>query len=387
MDENDEKDLKPKKKIPVLSIISLIVGVGAVTLSTLSLVELSDVNANAQGKLNLLNKRVASNTEQIDKKSSPEQSEEKMATAYKKVIDDVGLIIAGKIEKNNLTIKEEFTNQIASQLEGFSLGADFDEKDIAKVVDKKLYAFNEQYARDKANQTRSIVNKISQFQKIQNAHERRFNEIDNALSSHSKVNVPKEKAVNLRRLKSFNILSSLKDDTVFVIEAPKKDGKINTITLTVGEAFYSAYGSHKVLSSEMNPTTGKAKLIISGNWFIDEVREELTNKEINAIKASKQARKKKAKEKKVKKVVAKHQEVKKDFSKMEEMASNKIILKDWFVITTVPERKEVVVYSPKVSGAVKLTKNKYVEGIGTVRDINLTTGETCFEKYCVAGLK
>ncbi|MEI8659208.1 hypothetical protein [Vibrio sp. Hal054] len=58
---------------------------------------------------------------------------------------------------------------------------------------------------------------------------------------------------------------------------------------------------------------------------------------------------------------------------------------DWFVIMPKPDSQEVVVFNPITVAPIPLSMNKYVDGIGTVQQINFKTGETCFERYCVQG--
>ena len=389
MDTNDAQETQQanKPKLPVLTIIAIAIGIAGVGFSAFNLVQLNNVHKNANAKLGMLNSKVNVNAQSLLDVSSSGQTEEEVKSFYDRIILDVNNSLDGKLEENSQLIKQQLTYQLSSQLEALDISSNGSGESVEKIVDDKLNRFKTRYDRDKATQTRLFMAQIGSVRRDVDRHDERLAEVSNALSNHSTVKSVKGEMVELKRLKSFNILSSLKDDTIFVIEAPKKNGKINTITLTVGEAFYSAFGSHKVLSAEKDSKTGKNKLRISGNWFIDDVREELTAEEIQSLKASKQARKSKKAKAKVNKVVAKHQKEKRDFAALNQMAKNKIILKDWFVITTMPERQEVVVYSPQTKGAIKLTKNMYVKGIGTVRDINLTTGETCFEKYCVAGLK
>lgn len=182
----------------------------------------------------------------------------------------------------------------------------------------------------------------------------------------------------LQRLKEFNIINVLKDGTLFVVDAPLKNGKDNTITLVVGEGFRSKLGSHKVLKAEKT-SDDTYRLVISGGYFIDGTRQEFTSEELKTIGAQKQAQKQAKAKPATPRVVAKKVTPTK--------ATNKIMLSGWRIITTLPQDKKVVAFNPDTNRPVNLTENEYINGIGTVRSINYETGETCFEQYCIAGLK
>lgn len=177
------------------------------------------------------------------------------------------------------------------------------------------------------------------------------------------------------RLKEFNIIAPMENGK-FAINAPSKQGQPNLVTLEVGEPFKSKVGSHKVLSIQ-KAKNGKTRLLISGNYYIDSEREEFTEQELAAFKAKKATTKKSAPSPK------KHTTT--SFSPT--AIANKVELKDWFVITPKPKSKEVIVYNPQTQTPMRLSKNSYVSGVGTVRDIDYKTGTTQFEKYYIRGTK
>lgn len=182
-----------------------------------------------------------------------------------------------------------------------------------------------------------------------------------------------------KRLKEFNIIAPpLKDNTVFVIDAPKKNGKSNTITLTMGESFYSKHGAHKVIGIEDGPN-GSSRLRVTGNFYIDAKREEFTPAELAALKKAKAQKQKKSS------VTPPSTRIKSKSEPVSKVASNMVELKNWTVITTKPKEKEVLVYNPNTNSPLSLKQNTYVAGIGTVRNINLQTGETQFERYYIRG--
>ncbi|MGD8116855.1 hypothetical protein [Vibrio sp. TRT 29B02] len=179
------------------------------------------------------------------------------------------------------------------------------------------------------------------------------------------------------RLKEFNIIAPpLKDNTVFVIDAPKKNGKSNTITLTMGETFYSKHGAHKVIGIEDGPN-GASRLRVTGHFYIDGKREEFTPAELAALKKSEKPKKSST--------TPPSTRIKSKAEPVSQVASNMVELKNWTVITTKPKEKEVLVYNPNTNSPLSLKQNTYVAGIGTVRNINLQTGETQFERYYIRG--
>ncbi|CCO46801.1 hypothetical protein VIBNISOn1_190020 [Vibrio nigripulchritudo SOn1] len=182
-----------------------------------------------------------------------------------------------------------------------------------------------------------------------------------------------------KRLKEFNIIAPpLKDNTVFVIDAPKKNGKPNIITLTMGEPFYSKYGSHKVTGIEDGPK-GTLRLRVTGNFFIDDKREEFTASELAALKKSREHKSKSGT------VTPPSTGIKAKNQPSTKLATNMVELKNWSVITVKPKENEVLVYNPNTNTPLALTKNTYVSGIGTVRNIDFRTGETKFERYFIRG--
>ncbi|MCG9579581.1 hypothetical protein L1D14_25570 [Vibrio tubiashii] len=201
----------------------------------------------------------------------------------------------------------------------------------------------------------------------------RLEDLAKAAYNNSKSSSNKAAARAPQRLKEFNIVAPpLKDNTLFVIDAPKKNGKDNSITLTIGETFISKMGRHKVLDTEVMPN-GSMRLRVSGNYFIDGQREEFTAKELAALSSKKSS--------------AQKTPIKKSSTaiKRTTAVANKVELKGWYVITPKPSANEVVVYSPIAEAPIRLSKNKYIEGIGTVRNIDFSNGTTEFEKYFIKG--
>lgn len=191
---------------------------------------------------------------------------------------------------------------------------------------------------------------------------------------------PTAKAAQRLRLKEFNIVSDgvLKNGELFIIDAPKKNGKPNSITLTINEPFRSKLGSHKVESAQ-KLTNGQYRLLISGGYYIDTKREEFSKTELASM-----ANKKTAKSRAVNKVMPKSRVAR---SSKSQVPTGKQVLKDWYVVTTKPDSQEVVVFNPKNAVPMRLTKNMYIDGVGTVRDINFETGEISFERYYIQGIQ
>ena len=205
------------------------------------------------------------------------------------------------------------------------------------------------------------------------------------VATNNKPSAPKKNTKPRQRLKEFNLYyPPLKDGKLFIVDAPTKQGKESTITLTVGEGFRSKFGYHRVEGTDEH--NGQLRLLITGNYFIDETREELSDDDKSKI-AAKLAEKKKSEEPKAKATAVAKQVKKKKTQRVDTAAVQKMYLKGWKVITPIAETQRVVVYNPNTERAQQLSHNDYIAGVGTVRNIDFKSGETCFEKYCIQGLK
>ncbi|ACH64651.1 hypothetical protein ACTFQF_00870 [Aliivibrio fischeri] len=187
--------------------------------------------------------------------------------------------------------------------------------------------------------------------------------------------------IKRQRLKEFKLVSVLKNESLFVVDAPKRDGKDNTITLTIGERFFSKFGRHKV--EKIIRINDKPRLLISGGWFIDDIREELSEEEIK-LYAEKLAARKSKKNRNKNKAEVKNKKVELRVAKTKE--KEKVYLTSWKIITPIKEQQRVVALDGNSNKLVHLKMNQYVTGLGTVRNIDYSTGETCTEKYCIAGV-
>lgn len=374
--ENAPKSRTPntgkKGKVPVVNIITI--AISAIALLSSGASYLAATDGAAQAKANLLSfaTQTKAKLESIEAAKGPNGApvdpeevknivKDTMETFYtnnrSKIAADVAPLIAVQsgesLSESAITalVEQYYRTNIQGQLNTIRTSAD-EAKNSAS------------YALRRAN----------------SAHDQ-FERIDAKINDIEKRTVTAT-APTTKRLKEFNIIDTVKNGTVFVIEAPQKNGKLNTITLMVNESFVSKFGSHKVLGVEV--VDGKPRLIVSGGYFIDQVREELSKAELAAIESTKQSRVQQT-QPKPESAVAKSTVKPEPKSQSRAVAQNKVYLPDWKIITPIPESQSVVVYDGM--NTVQLKKGKYIQGIGTVKDIDFSSGETCFETYCIAGLK
>ncbi|MDE5179030.1 hypothetical protein [Vibrio fluvialis] len=374
--ENAPKSRTPntgkKGKVPVVNIITI--AISAIALLSSGASYLAATDGAAQAKANLLSfaTQTKAKLESIEAAKGPNGTpvdpeevknivKDTMETFYtnnrSKIAADVAPLIAVQsgesLSESAITalVEQYYRTNIQGQLNTIRTSAD-EAKNSAS------------YALRRAN----------------SAHDQ-FERIDAKINDIEKRTVTAT-APTTKRLKEFNIIDTVKNGTVFVIEAPQKNGKLNTITLMVNESFVSKFGSHKVLGVEV--VDGKPRLIVSGGYFIDQVREELSKAELAAIESTKQSRVQQT-QPKPESAVAKSTVKPEPKSQSRAVAQNKVYLPDWKIITPIPESQSVVVYDGM--NTVQLKKGKYIQGIGTVKDIDFSSGETCFETYCIAGLK
>lgn len=377
--ENAPKSRTPntgkKGKVPVVNIITIALSAIALLSSGASYLAATDgaAKANAdlmsfavqtKAKLESMEAATGPNGTPINPEAVKDIVKETMETFYtnnrSKIAADVAPLIAVQsgesLSESAITalVEEYYRTHIQGQLNTIRTSAD-EARNSAS------------YALRRAN----------------SAHDQ-FERIDAKINDIEKRTVVAT-APTTKRLKEFNIIDTVdtvKDGTVFVIRAPQKNGKLNTITLMVNESFVSKFGNHKVLSAEV--VDGKPRLIVSGGYFIDNKREELSEAELAAIQSAKQSRVEQT-QTKPESAVAKSSAKPEPKSQSRAIAQSKVYLPDWKIITPIPESQSVVVYDGM--NTVQLKKGKYIQGIGTVKDIDFSSGETCFETYCIAGLK
>lgn len=370
----------------------ILIGLIVVSILALAAIGLGALNymnqSNGQLKLDNTLKGFATNVQaQLDESAnqSSELSPEQQSAIANAVIEKIKPTIES-------FVPDLVVNSLAANRESFL-------NDIAVLIPQQQTpneGLTEQQVKDIANQLIDartqrlsilIQNKSAEINRIEDEIEITSSAVEtltehvNKLRRLERPNGSSDQVTNHRkRLKEFHIIDVLKDGELFIVEAPKRNGKDNTITLTINEPFRSKYvGRLKVESFEI--INGTPRLNISNNWFIDPVREEPSQAEIEAIQKKKNAQILKQKEAKL---ARKAKE--KEAARIAKTKSETVWLKGWKVITPIKEANRVVVFNPNSEKAEKLHVNSYVKGVGTVKKIDFITGETCFEQYCIAGL-
>ncbi len=390
-------DSPPKSsKMGMIKTIAAVIGLLiAIVIGALSLLSVAELEQKTARGFSGLSKSVDERLNSVT--ATPELSGEQLngiaRTVYDKLGQDTNTQVASQVaeylQKNHESIVGQAIEQIGDNLPTAS-SPSIDEGAVEDIVNR---VFDERSAR----LSRMVAGMQTELNEQERARRRlatHVQDIEKQLEElkNTPVQTASAAVAPRKRLKEFNLIEVLKNGKLFVVDAPRRNGKVNSITLTVGEPFLSKFGRHKVTGIEQ--VKGKPRLIVSGGWFIDEIREELTKGELQKVQNNKptpkpkknasQVTKKKVTEKKPK-PVAKQKPKSTEKVRLAKVASDKLFLKGWKVITPIKEHNRVVVFNPNTSQAQQLKMNDYVAGIGTVRSIDFASGETCFEKYCIAG--
>lgn len=367
----------------ILAVLSLLVGIGSGVYN--------NMNSEAQNKRVL----VAVNKMFLENDSQPEFNAEQINAISIAVLDtlrpELPELVSGNVsdafnhkfdslvEATTTAVIKNLPSQPATETE---TETGLTEIQVKQIIDT---AFKDRTARINV----LIGTKLKELDDIKEQHQLGIKELNKAQdrmtqmkSQIAQSNDDTTVIIERQRLKEFKLISNLKNNTLFVVDAPKRDGKDNTITLTIGERFFSKFGRHKV--EKLIYIDKKPRLLISGGWFIDDVREELSEEEIK-LYAEKIAVRKSTKSKQKKKVAPENKVIELRVAKTQE--KEKIYLNSWKIITPIKEQQRVVALDEKTNKLVHLKMNQYVSGLGTVRNIDYQTGETCTEKYCIAGVK
>ncbi|ELP5729318.1 hypothetical protein QTV44_002585 [Vibrio vulnificus] len=374
MEQNNTPRKSPKKKLDTskaLPISAIALSVIALLGSGMNLFAITSVDTEANNKATWLKGQIGQLTDRIAIIENSGNSNEEILAQVKGNIENtikaseqkLTVLINGKVNQ----AKDELRNEInIIPTASVNTPSSVSEQKVKEMVEQLTQPINQRVqslmieSRTEDSALRTLINS--------------FNAEINSLKKQEVASTTPQ----LQRLKEFNIINVLKDGTLFVVDAPLKNGKENTITLVVGESFRSKLGAHKVLKIE-KASDDTYRLVISGGYFIDTTRQEFTTEELKTISAQQQAANKVKTKTPAPRVVAQRVTPNK--------AENKIMLSGWRIITTLPQDKKVVAFNPETNRPVNLTENEYINGIGTVRSINYETGETCFEQYCIAGLK
>ncbi|RYU63806.1 hypothetical protein [Aliivibrio finisterrensis] len=363
----------------ILAVLSLLVGIGGAVYN--------NMNSEAQNKRIL----IAVNQMFSENDSQPEFNAEQINAISIAVLDtlrpELPELVSGNVSntfdhKFDSLVEATATAVIRNLPAQPATETGLTEIQVKQIIDT---AFKDRSARINV----LIGTKLKELDEIKEQHQLGIKELNKAQKHMTQIksqiaqsNGDTTVIIERQRLKEFKLISTLKNSTLFVVDAPKRDGKDNTITLTIGERFFSKFGRHKV--EKLIYIDKKPRLLISGGWFIDDVREELSEEEIK-LYAEKIAARKSTKNKQKKKVAPENKIVELRVAKTQE--KEKIYLNSWKIITPIKEQQRVVALDEKTNKLVHLKMNQYVSGLGTVRNIDYQTGETCTEKYCIAGVK
>ncbi|EHD1698108.1 hypothetical protein JR728_003737 [Vibrio vulnificus] len=347
----------------ILSLVSIL-GVGYVFMNSATTGQLGQV-------VKAVDKKITNATTEFSQSQS--LAPEMLETLKVQVATSVQSSIGEKIDQRIQTVVQrsindselKFDDKINSLKSAPNGG--LDDKRVKAIVDAEVIKLEQKYSKSEVrlnnridqthNDLTNLTLRIDNFEQIAN----------NAKLAGSSIQIRK-------RLKEFNIvLPTLKDGTLFVIDAPAKDGKVNSITLVKGESFRSKLGRHTV--EDIQQTQDGPRLLISGGYYIDEKREEFSKEELESMKPTAQ---------KTTPPAQRIPQAKK--SKPVALDDTYLQLSGWYVVTTMPATHEVVVYNPESNMPMRLSKNMFVSGIGTVKSIDFNSGRTCFEKYCINGL-
>lgn len=286
----------------------------------------------------------------------------------------INQIVGNKLNDYDITVNDKIRTEFSKGARSSSPNQNtYDQNSIIDLVQTEIKLVNQKVDKN-TQQTQGRIDSI-ESDLVRQTHR-----IDDAYALiHSGSGKQVANIAQRTRLKEFNIVYPvLKDGALFVVDAPKKGGKENSITLTIGESFRSKYGSHKV--EKAVKTADGYRLLISGGYYIDGKREHFTKAELKALQAQKPS----TSSKKAAPSTTSNTSVKQSATASKK--DNRLELAGWYVVTTVPENQEVVVYNPETTSPMRLKENLYVSGVGKVQNIDFKTGRTCFEKYCIQGL-
>ncbi|WP_390240768.1 hypothetical protein [Vibrio sp. R78045] len=370
----------------------ILIGLIVVSILALAAIGLGALNymnqSNGQLKLDNTLKGFATNVQaQLDESAnqsselSPEQQSAIANAVIEKIKPTIESFVPDLVVNSLAANRESFLNDIAVLIpQQQTVNEGLTEQQVKDIANQLIDARTQRLSILIQNKSAEI-NRIEDEIEITSSAVETLTEHVNRLRRLERPNGSSDQVTNHRkRLKEFHIIDVLKDGELFIVEAPKRNGNDNTITLTINEPFRSKYvGRLKVESFEI--INGTPRLNISKNWFIDPVREEASQAEIEAIQKKKNAQILKQKEAKL---ARKAKE--KEAARIAKTKSETVWLKGWKVITPIKEANRVVVFNPNSEKAEKLHVNSYVKGVGTVKKIDFITGETCFEQYCIAGL-
>lgn len=384
-----EKKGSGGKGIVIGLVVCGVLALGGVATGLMGVMGVAEVQTNTSQTLKAFAKQV---TEKLESSTNKVDISEADRMAIADHVTDVAMpkveeMVANYFESNRDSMMTNLHRSLASELSQ-STGSGLTENQVNDMVND-TFDMRSKALVDLVNRKMGTLQRLeNQSQNVSREVEAIENELDSLkaqwVATNNKPSTPKKNTKPRQRLKEFNLYyPPLKDGKLFIVDAPTKQGKDNTITLTVGEGFRSKFGYHRVEGTDEH--NGQLRLLITGNYFIDETREELSDDDKSKI-AAKQADKKKAEKPKAKATTVAKQ-VKKKTQRVDTAAVQKMYLKGWKVITPIVETQRVVVYNPNTERAQQLSHNDYIAGIGTVRNIDFKSGETCFEKYCIQGLK
>lgn len=364
-------DGKKKRSLPIASTLCMVFALIAMGLGAMAIISVSDLDIKFASRMRAF---AEATKDQLEKNVNVQQSEINP--------EQINSVVSEKLSVFYRENRNQIAGDVAKLLPPPEVG-EFDEDKLRRLINtsiQTLYGNRLQTAENNAIQAKSAADN-AQFtaNNALDAYQTLSNKVEDVASSRPSP----ASGDTLKRLKEFNIIEVLKDGALFVVDAPKKNGRDNSITLVVGEAFYSKVGHHKVEKAlEHN---GQYRLVISGGYFIDNQREEFTQSELKAMAKPKSAS---SSEKSKGTMEEKNNaQVNKDTSGSAKLANNKMYLRDWKIITPIRESSTVVAYDTVKNKPMQLQKGKYVQGVGTVQNIDFTTGETCFETYCIQGLQ
>ncbi|MEI8659209.1 hypothetical protein [Vibrio sp. Hal054] len=271
---------------PVYGYVALALGVLSLAGAGYGIVENMNTSNNLKTVYKSLNEKIAT-VQQADPKELA-ISDETMMTITQKVRQDVDATLPESVQSAAKTyvaqVRNDLMVQVDRKIRDIPLpSADVDPALVNALVIQALKS--QSSALNKDEQARREVAELRTT-------------VEGISAQLASGTVAKAQPVVERvRLKGFNIVGEpLKNNTLFVVDAPKKDGSTasNSITLVKGEGFLNKWlGSQRVEGIEKQQD-GKYRLLISGGYFIDSNREEYTKEELLALKPApkKQAQKK-----------------------------------------------------------------------------------------------
>ncbi|MBF4374374.1 hypothetical protein [Vibrio anguillarum] len=365
------KTRSDKAANPKLTWVAIALGVVGIGIGSLGVMSVSDVDQATRQGLAGLDKKIQLDLIAFQENFKPQNSEINEAE-----IQNVARATFKTFYDENREIFANDLSTLMPQSPAISTNSGLSANDVISIVKNETQPeFDSINARITEGQASINTIRSIAFQNTQRSEQAMTLATDAKAAIDSTVHNDKGVIQTVTRLKEFNIIQTAKNGTLFIVDAPKKNGKDNSITLVVNESFRSKFGVHKVIRAEK--VNNKLRLVVTGGYFIDNVREELTSNDLDKIKVEKSMNTTKA--------APTPQKPKKTTEQA--IASNKMYLRDWKIITPIPESKKVVVYDTVQAKSQQFHEGLYVQGLGTVKNIDFTSGETCFEVYCIQGLK